>query len=49
MSETSFSNIVGFHDTDEEYGCFSNWYMASFLYGGMENKGGSSSHESKIL
>ncbi len=27
-------NIIGFHLPDEPYGCFSNWYMASFEYAG---------------
>ncbi len=36
MRNSSFSNIIGFHHPDEEYGCFSNWYMSPFLYGGRE-------------
>lgn len=24
------SNIIGFYHEYEEYGCFSNWYLASF-------------------
>ncbi len=36
MKESSFGNIVGFHDPDEEYGCFSNWYMSPFMYGRKE-------------
>jgi len=29
-------SIVGFHLPDEPFGCFSNWYMSSFEYAGIE-------------
>ena len=36
MSRSESSKIVGFHDPNGEYGCFSNWYMSSFTYAGAE-------------
>lgn len=36
IENTDEQEMIGFYHEDEEYGCFSNWYLSKFKYAGTE-------------